>query len=286
MSKLPLLIVCLLGAAAKASPQSDADQLTAMINAYRAAPGLCHGGTPPPASPLTPQPVLAAARLGTGAIVSATLARAGFASSKADAISVGGAGSPQDAMAAIRQPYCGALLDAGYTDIGVSRTGNDWTVVLASAAPALPSTTYPDWRDAGMMILESVNAARARARTCGNQSFPPAPPVSWNPQLGAAALSHSGDMARQRYFNHIGKDGGNVGDRSRRSGYNWTRIGENIAFGSYTPNETMAGWLASPGHCANIMDPNFTEMGAAYAVTPEQQDGVVYWTQVFGKPRR
>ncbi|WP_229260127.1 CAP domain-containing protein [Duganella aquatilis] len=287
MSKLPLLIACLFSAgAAPAAPQADADQLTAMINAYRAAPGLCQGAQPEPAPALTPQPLLAAVRLAPGVILSAALDRAGYANSKADAISVGGAASPQDAMAAMRQPYCRALLNASYTDIGVAHNGNDWTVVLAHAAPPLPSATYPDWRDAGMIILEGVNAARASGRTCGEQSFPPAPPVSWNPQLGATALGHSSDMALRRYFNHTGKDGSNVGDRALGMGYNWSRIGENIAFGAYTPQEAVAGWLASPGHCVNIMNPDFTEMGAAYAVTPDQRDGLTYWTQVFGKPRR
>ena len=46
----------------------------------------------------------------------------------------------------------------------------------------------------------------------------------------------------------------------------------------------MAGWLASPGHCSNIMNPDFTEMGAAYAIDKSSAAGS-YWTQVFGTPR-
>lgn len=298
MSKLSLLTAALLSAiaaiaalaaiaaTAAAAPQTDADQLTALINAYRAAPGLCQGAQQEAVAPLTPQPLLAAARLGPGIILSATLEDAGYPNSNADAISVSRARTPQEAMAAMRQPYCSVLLSTNYTDIGATRDGDEWTVVLAHPAPPLPSAIYPDWRDAGMVILELVNAARASARVCGEQSFAPAPAVGWHPQLGVTALGHSNDMALKRYFNHIAKDGSDVGERSRRSGYNWTRIGENIAFGANTPQDAMAGWLASPGHCANIMNPDFTEMGAAYAVTPEKRSGVIYWTQVFGKPRR
>ena len=47
----------------------------------------------------------------------------------------------------------------------------------------------------------------------------------------------------------------------------------------------MAGWLASPTHCANVMNPDFTQMGAAYAVEL-QAETVIYWTQVLGAPRR
>jgi uncharacterized protein YkwD len=272
--------------AAHAAPESDADRLTAMINAYRAAPGLCQGAPAEAVAPLAPQGALAAVRITPGMILSAALESAGFAHTQADAISVSGASDLTSAMVAVRQIYCRTLLNPNYTDIGISRSGNDWTIVLARAAPPLPSSTYPDWRDAGGLILDEVNTARESARACGDKYFPPAPPVKWNPQLGDAALNHSSDMATKRYFEHTAKDGSNVGDRARRAGYNWTRIGENIAFGSYTPRETVAGWLTSPGHCANIMDSSFTEMGAAYAVTAEQRAGQIYWTQVFGKQRR
>lgn len=45
----------------------------------------------------------------------------------------------------------------------------------------------------------------------------------------------------------------------------------------------MASWLASPGHCANLMNPMFTEVGAAYA-TATNADYGVYWTMLFGAP--
>ncbi len=54
-------------------------------------------------------------------------------------------------------------------------------------------------------------------------------------------------------------------------------MGENIASGQESADEVVDGWMASPGHCANIMDPNFTEIGVGY------YDGDI-WTQVFGRP--
>jgi uncharacterized protein YkwD len=85
--------------------------------------------------------------------------------------------------------------------------------------------------------------------------------VAWNGALGDAALAHSTDMARLRYFTHQGKDGRAVGDRALQAGYRWQRIAENIAAGQESGDEAVAGWLASPGHCANIMNGRFTEMG-------------------------
>lgn len=289
MSKLILLIAALLlSGAAVAAPttdaNADAEQLTALINAFRAAPGICQGEPAQSMRPLMQQPVLAALRIKPGTILSSALERAGYGDSKSEAIGISGVATSREAMAAIGPRFCRTLLSADYSDIGVSREGDEWTIVLAQPAAPLPSATFPAWQDAGKLILEGVNAARAAGQVCGGQAYPPAPPLKWNEQLGAAALAHSGDMAAKRYFSHTSKDGSNVGDRARRAGYSWTRIGENIAFGAYTPQEVLAGWLSSPGHCAYIMSSGFTEMGAAYAVTPEQRAGVIYWTQDFGRP--
>jgi len=53
-------------------------------------------------------------------------------------------------------------------------------------------------------------------------------------------------------------------DRAKAAGYRGRQIGENIAAGQSSPNKAMASWLASPGHCANLMNPMFTQVGAAY----------------------
>ncbi|PIL40984.1 CAP domain-containing protein [Massilia psychrophila] len=86
-------------------------------------------------------------------------------------------------------------------------------------------------------------------------------------------------------FRPHGKDGREVAERAVRAGYRWRGIGENIAAGQASPEEAMAGWLASPGHCANIMDRSFTEMGGAYGTNVVGEQPRVYWTQVFGQPR-
>ena len=61
-------------------------------------------------------------------------------------------------------------------------------------------------------------------------------------------------------------------------------VGENIASGVRTPRELVAGWLASPHHCANIMTAGFRQMGVAFAVNPSSAD-VIDWTEDFGTPR-
>ena len=61
-----------------------------------------------------------------------------------------------------------------------------------------------------------------------------------------------------------------------RAGYDWRRVGENLARAEMPAAEVVELWLASPGHCANVMHPGHVEMGVAGL------DG--YWTQVFGRP--
>lgn len=271
--------------AAAPAPADGAAQLTTLVNAYRMAPDNCMGRAAAPAAALAPHPALARVRIGPATFTELALEAAGYAAERAVSVSVTGPQTPAAAMAVLQEKYCSTLLDSRFAAIGSYREGNEWTVILARPAPPLPSDTFPDWHEAGKAILAGVNAARAGARSCGNRQFAAAPPVSWNPQLGEAALAHSRDMAARRYFSHRAKDGSLPADRATRAGYAWQRVGENIAFGQSTPDEAVAGWLDSPGHCANIMNPGFTEMGAAYGVAAEQRSGIVYWTQVFGRPR-
>ena len=266
-------------------PGGNAGELVAMINAYRAAPGSCHGQAAQPAAPLQAHPALAKVRIGPATFIENALERAGYAAEQAEAVSVTGPEDARAAMDVIQQKYCRILLSTRFAAVGSYRDGKEWTVVFARPAPPLPSSTFPDWRDAGKAILDGVNAARASGHTCGGRRYPPAPPLSWNPALGQAALGHSQDMAARRYFSHTAKDGSLATERAQRAGYHWQRVGENIAFGQHTPEQAVAGWLDSPGHCANIMNASFTEMGAAYGIAAGQRPGIIYWTQVFGRPR-
>lgn len=163
--------------------------------------------------------------------------------------------------------------------VGVSHDGDRWRVHLAR--PLLPPD-LGDWRQAGRTILGLVNEARVRPRTCGTTRFKAASPLAWNDALGAAALAHSRGMAARSDFSHTDPAGRSVRERATAAGYRWRDIGENIAAGLGEPAGVVAGWVASPGHCANLMDPGFAEMGAAYA-TRAGSAGGIYWTQTLGR---
>ena len=131
-----------------------------------------------------------------------------------------------------------------------------------------------------------VNAARAGGRRCGAKYFARASPLVINPALTAAALEHSRDMAQHDEFDHRGHDGSMPTLRVQRAGYGRFQIvGENIAAGATTPMEVTQGWLSSPAHCENIMDPRFSEVGIAFAVNMASAEAI-YWTQDFAAPLR
>src|SRR5690606_3913802 len=112
-------------------------------------------------------------------------------------------------------------------------------------------------------LLASVNQERDRGAVCGDQRFAPAPPLSLEPRLVAAAAVHSSDMRRNDFMGHGGTDGSTVGVRVTRQGYEWREVAENVAFGYEAVDAVMAGWMNSPGHCRAIMAPNYRELGLA-----------------------
>jgi uncharacterized protein YkwD len=129
-------------------------------------------------------------------------------------------------------------------------------------------------------MLTLVNNTRAAARDCGSTAFAAAGALAWHCQLERAAQAHSDAMASNDFFDHTGLDGSSPGDRITATGYDWYTYGENIAAGYGDAQAAMDAWIASPGHCANLMNPNFREMGAAMGSDPDSTYGI-YWTQDF-----
>ena len=275
--------VALLAAALAAGPACAADDATLvdLVNAWRAEPRSCDGRRMEAAGPLAPVPALAAARTGEGRTLPEALKAEGYQAARAQVIGVTGPGDAQAVMSLLRQRYCRPLMSPDFAEIGVSREGRAWQLVLARP---LLSADLGDWREAGREVLRLVNEARASPRKCGERRFDAAPPLAWAPALAEASLAHSRDMAGRDYFSHRGADGSQAGERARRAGYAWRSVGENIAAGQGSPQQAVSAWLSSPHHCENIMRPGYAEMGAAYALDPGSE-ATIYWTQVFGTPR-
>jgi len=154
-------------------------------------------------------------------------------------------------------------------------------------APKLSSKERASW-------LAQLNAIRAKGRICqGAGYFPPAPPLRWSHSLYLSAKEHSDDMQKSHTFSHTGsatkadwtaqrkglKRGSQFYERILQNGYGgYAYVAENIEMGSTNAQEALTHWLHSSGHCQNIMNPHFSEVGMAQTQR--------YWTQVFATPLR
>ena len=262
--------------------EASANDLYAEINRTRAGDGNCAvAGRLPP---LLPRAALerAAREMARGDNLQNSLKRAGYRSTRSSALTVTGDGVGEQAVAVLaRNRYCPQLMDAGLTEVGIYQDAR--LVWIVMAAPFAPLAGVSE-ATAGQRVLDLVNQARSAPRYCGNRAFNAARPVRWNGSLAEASRLHSEDMARWNYFSHSGRDGSDPGQRVERAGYRYRSTGENIAAGQMKPEDAVAGWIKSPGHCANLMNPAYTEMGAAFAINAQSRMGV-YWTQDFGAPR-
>lgn len=134
--------------------------------------------------------------------------------------------------------------------------------------------------------LAFVNQVRAAGASCGARgSFPAAPALAWNDALTQASLVHSDDMVALNFFSHTGSNGSSAGDRATAAGYVWRTWGENIAAGQSTVAVVMAGWMASDGHCANIMNANMRDIGLACVSGGASNTYRTYWTMTLGATR-
>ncbi len=122
-------------------------------------------------------------------------------------------------------------------------------------------------------VLEAHNRIRAAAKL---------PRLEFSPRLRAAAYRQARDMARHKKMSHVGSDDSQPAERIREAGYPYRRAGENVAFGRYTVEGLMKGWMESPPHKRNILG-SFSQIGVAYATAT---DGVRYWCVTFGIPQR
>ncbi|HME38367.1 MAG TPA: CAP domain-containing protein [Steroidobacteraceae bacterium] len=274
--KQPWRLWVLLGGLAAATT-SQADGLSA-VQLLRE--GGC-GGLLPPARPLHHSALLdRAAELWAAGRPPATAAEhSGYPAETTAGIHISGPES--STIQILRRNDCRTLSDQRLRDIGAYHHGLDTWLVLASPyrVPARSQAPVQASR-----VLELINEVRARGTRCGERAFGPAPPVRLSGTLAGVAYGHATDMAQHNYFEHQDRAGHSPADRVRAVGYAEKLVGENIAYGPKSAEEVVQGWLDSPGHCENIMDSRFAEMGVAYAPGQAAKRGL-YWVQLLAAPR-
>lgn len=144
-----------------------------------------------------------------------------------------------------------------------------------------------------------INELRARLPSCnlvqGGQAFivqasnvrRERPALTWNAKLADIARGHSQNMASNGFFDHVDTAGRSVAERAKAAGYRYRVVAENIAAGQDSVNEALMEWIASKGHCENMIDERVTEFGLALVQSKNPQDPYsTYWTLVLGTPAR
>lgn len=199
-------------------------------------------------------------------------------------------GDAKTALVRLASRHCDKLADGGLSHVGAVFAKERWWIVLSSQTMAMPepvsSQTVPTDSpvDIAEAVLTRVNAARGIGRSCGGEPFEAAPAIRWSAKLAHAAAQHAWDMAARRYFSHNSPEGGSVADRVLAADYRFRALGENIAaMPAKNADLVVVGWLKSPGHCANIMNRQFTEIGAAVASSSGAQ--MAHWVLVLGEPQ-
>ncbi|WP_146818616.1 SafA/ExsA family spore coat assembly protein [Halobacillus faecis] len=126
-----------------------------------------------------------------------------------------------------------------------------------------------DIKSVESQVIDLTNQERAKNGL-------PALKANW--QLSRVARYKSRDMANKNYFSHTSPTYGSPFDMMRDFNISYNRAAENIAAGQRTPQEVVNGWMNSPGHRKNILDPNLRQIGVGYA---EGGSYGHYWTQMF-----
>ena len=220
-----------------------------------------------------------AERWASGSALGDAVARGGYTATALSGLRVYGLDSADRPR--LNASSCRILRDRSLNEVGAFRRGDELWVVFA-ARVTLPNAESGEQTARRALIL--VNAAREQGHLCGDRSWARANAVQLSAILTAVARAHALDMARNHYFDHVDQSGRSPADRVKAAGYREQRVAENIAYGTLSTEEVIAGWLKSPGHCENLMEPRFKEMGIAYA----QGSGThreLYWVQLLADPR-
>jgi uncharacterized protein YkwD len=271
------------------------------------------GGIVPAARPLQHEWALdaVAQQWAEGLPLAAAAERSGYPALATSGLRVSSTG--EGALELLRRTACRNVTGRDLRAIGIYRRGLDSWVVMTSeyrspvpaapgarTAPSLAAATLPESSGApapsptrvptasvpalAAQALQLVNDLRAHGARCGPRTLAPAPPLLLSGTLASVAFGHAADMAEHDYFEHEDLTGASPADRVRAVGYREKLVGENIAYGPKTLEEVVQGWLDSPGHCENLMDPRFVEMGIAYAAGRTGRHGL-YWVQLLAEPR-
>lgn len=167
---------------------------------------------------------------------------------------------------------------------GCCPAGCDATTDSDCAVDCRNDATWPaNWKAFEADVVVELNKARAAGADCGTEGvFAPTGALTMNPELREASRCHSLDMGTNDFFSHTGSNGSRFSQRASAAGYSGFAVGENIGAGYNTPAAVVAGWVASDGHCRNLMKPSAKDVGVGFVDIPTSTYDK-YWTMITGQ---
>jgi uncharacterized protein YkwD len=142
------------------------------------------------------------------------------------------------------------------------------------SASALPTRRIREIESLEQQCLDEINRVRRSRRLA---------PLEFNEDLLLVARDYSRRMAEQHFFSHNDPEGRTVRERVGDADIKWRMVGENLAYSNGYINPVAAslhGWMESPGHRANILDPDYRLTAVGVWIG---SDGTVYFTEIFLK---
>ena len=154
-----------------------------------------------------------------------------------------------------------------------------------TSPPPPPSVTPPS-PDVGTPSREgALNQADIFAIVNKERNAALLPSLTFNKRLSAIAEIKALDMINKQYFAHVAPDGTDIAALAKRYAYQYINLGENLAMGDFvSSNEVMIGWMNSPGHKANILNKNYTEIGISAVEGYYEGHYIWFAVQEFGRP--
>ena len=146
---------------------------------------------------------------------------------------------------------------------------------LATSLTVAPALAAPNDAPAAEMaqVVDLVNAERASHGLA---------PLAFNDRLTTSAQGYAEAMAKGNFFAHTAPDGSTMVERAEAAGYSgWVFLAENLGAGQHSPQGVVAAWMKSPGHRANILSPDASEVGVGHSFESGTRYGH-YWALEFG----
>ena len=155
--------------------------------------------------------------------------------------------------------------------------------VSVSKAPTQPTGTtapVPVKENGGGLTVSGIIAETNKQRIGQNEKT-----LAESTKLDASAEVKAKDILARQYFEHTAPDGKTVSDLVSTQGYQYIKVGENLALGNFGGDTgVVTAWMNSPGHRANILDAAYTEMGVGVAYGMYEGHMVSVAVQHFGRP--